>query len=573
MVVDKIVECIPNFSEGSDQSVIDAIAAAIEGVESVALLDVDPGKATNRTVVTFAGTPEGVEEAAVRAIKTAAELIDMSRHSGAHPRQGATDVCPLCPVSGVTMDECVEISRRIGKRVGEELGIPVYLYEHSATRPERRLLPDIRVGEYEALAGKLGQEEWCPDFGPNEFNERVKRTGVTVMGAREFLIAYNVNLNTRETKYATDIAMEIRETGRVKREPSPTQFYCHGKIIRDHDGKALKKEGTFSFVKGVGWYIEEYGIAQISLNLTNHKVSPIHTVFDECVRLAAERGLRVTGSELVGLVPLDALLEAGRHYLKKQHKSIGVTAEELVHVAVKSLGLDELSPFDPQKKIIEYRFRKDPALAGMQVNDFVDEVCSDSMAPGGGSVAALAGSLGAGLATMVANLTAGKKEMFERFEEMSALAVKGQSVKSRLVHAIDEDTEAFNRIIAAVRMPKKSDEEKAARAAATEAANQYSTMVPLHTAEACLEALKLAYEAAQKGNPASISDAGVAALMARAGFEGAMLNVKINLPGVESEEFKADLRARMASLHDEFGSVYVETHQQVTKVLKVLAQS
>ncbi len=566
--MDRIVECIPNFSEGCDKNVIDAISAAIEEVESVRLLDVDPGRATNRTVVTLAGTPEGVEEAAFQAIKTAAELIDMSRHTGEHARQGATDVCPFCPVSGVTMDECVELSKRVGRRVGDELGIPVYLYEHSAAKPERRLLPDIRKGEYEALSAKLGKKKWNPDFGPNEFNDRVKKTGVTVMGAREFLIAYNINLNTRDKKYASDIAMEIKETGRIKRKKSPTQFYSHGEIMRGKDGKALRKDGTFPFVKAVGWYIEEYGAAQISMNLTNYKVSALHSVFDECARLAAERGLRVTGSELVGLVPLDALLAAGRHFLEKQHRSTGVPEKELVHIAVRSLGLDELGPFDAKEKIIEYRFRQDPPLVGMTAGGFADEVSSDSMAPGGGSVSALLGALGASLAAMVANLTAGKKEMFGLFEDMSALACKGQEVKDALLRAVDEDTEAFNKIIDAARMPKKTKTEKAARKGAMEKANQYATSVPFHTAELCYEALRLAKGAAEKGNPASISDAGVAALAAQAGFEGALLNVKINLGEVKSEDFRDSMAVAEEKLKSDFNSLFVETSSLVHQIME-----
>jgi len=565
--MDRIVECIPNFSEGCDEKVIDAITAAIEAVDGVQLLDADPGQATNRTVVTFAGTPEGVEEAAFQAIKTASELIDMSKQTGEHPRQGATDVCPFCPVSGVTMDECVALSRKVGARVGEELGIPVFLYEYSASKPERKLLPDIRVGEYEALPNKLGKPEWAPDFGPNQFNDTVKRTGATVMGAREFLIAYNINLNTRDKKYASDIAMEVRETGRLQRGPSPTQFYSHGEIMRDDDGKALKKEGKFQFLKGVGWYIEEYGVAQLSFNLNNYKVTSIHDVFDECARLATKRGLRVTGSELVGLVPLDAILASGRHYLEKQHRSTGVPEEEIVHIAVKSLGLDELGPFDPAKKIIEYRLRETPPLVGMNIRDFVNEVSTDSMAPGGGSVAALSGALGAGLATMVANLTAGKKQMFDRFDDMLALADKGQEIKDSLLRAVDEDTDAFNKIIDASRLPKKSDEEKAERKAAMERANQNATRVPLRTAELCYAALKLAKGAAVQGNPASITDAGVAALSARSGFEGAMLNVKINLPSVEDEAFKADIGKKMADLYSDFGALYAETINIVSRAM------
>ncbi len=568
--MDRIVECIPNFSEGCDKNVISAITGAIEAVDGVLLLDVDPGVATNRTVVTLAGAPEAVVEAAFQAISKASELIDMSRHTGAHPRAGACDVCPLCPVSGVTMEDCVELSKELGRRVGEELGIPVYLYEYSASKPERKLLPDIRVGEYEALSDKLGKPEWAPDFGPNEFTETARTAGATVIGAREFLIAYNLNLNTREKKYASDIAMDIRETGRVLRAESPTQFYSDGPIVRGDDGKALRKDGKFQFVKGVGWYIDEYNIAQISLNLTNYKEVPIHTVFDECVDRATKRGLRITGSEIVGLVPLDALIEAGRYYLAKQHKSTGVPEEELIHIAVKSMGLDELYPFEPEKKIIEYRFRGDSPLVGQTVRGFVNEVSSDSMAPGGGSVSALAGALGAGLATMVGNLTAGKKDMFDVYGEMVELADRGQKLKDSLLRMVDEDTEAFNRIIDAVRMPKKSDEEKQARAAAMEEANKNATMVPLRTADLCLEAVKLSRDAAKKGNPASISDAGVATLTARAGFEGALLNVKINLPGVEDKGFRAEVEEKMTALYSDFGALYAEATNIVTRAIAAM---
>jgi glutamate formiminotransferase/formiminotetrahydrofolate cyclodeaminase len=565
--VEKIVECVPNFSEGCDAKVIDAIAQAIKSVDGVILLDVDPGQATNRTVVTFVGDPDSAVEAAFQAIKTAGELIDMSKQTGAHPRQGATDVCPFCPVRGLSMDDCVELSNRLGKRVGEELGIPVYLYEYSAKKPERKLLPDIRVGEYEALPDKLGKAEWKPDFGPNAWNEKVKRTGVTVMGAREFLIAYNINLNTQEKKYASDIALEIRETGRLMRDPGPTPFYQDGTIVMDEDGNKLRKDGMFKNVKAVGWMIEEYGIAQISINLTNYKVTPPHEVFDACSRLAEERGLRVTGSEVVGLVPLEALLMAGRHYLEKQYRSQGVPEQDLVHIAVKSLGLDDLGPFDPDKKIIEYQFKRENALVDLTAAGFVHEVSRDSMAPGGGSVAALSGALGAGLAGMVGNLTSSKRDMFEVFQKMSDLADQAQSVKDQLIAAVDRDTDAFNEIIQAVRLPKKTKEDKKAREAAMEAANQNATTVPLETARLCLEAMRLARTAAMKGNPASITDAGVAAHMARAGFEGAVYNVRINLHSVTSEDFRKETMAKVKALSSEVESLFGSTTERVEEVL------
>jgi glutamate formiminotransferase/formiminotetrahydrofolate cyclodeaminase len=565
--MDKIVECIPNFSEGRDPAVIEAIGAAIESVDGVLLLDVDPGQATNRTVVTFVGDPDGVVEAAFRAIRTAGELIDMSRHSGAHPRQGATDVCPFCPVSGVTMDDCVALSKRLGERVGKELGIPVYLYEYSATRPERRLLPDIRVGEYEAISSKLGKAEWKPDFGPNKFDPRVKRTGVTVMGAREFLIAYNVNLNTQEKKYASDIALEIRETGRWERTPGPTPFYQDGSLVKDDKGKKVRKEGLFKNVKAVGWMIEEYGIAQVSINLTNYKITAIHEVFDACHRLADERGLRVTGSEIVGLVPLEAMLLAGRHYLKKQFRSTGIPERDLIHIAVKSMGLDDLAPFDVDKKVIEYQFKRKGALVDLSSRSLCDEVSRDSMAPGGGSVAALAGSLGVALAGMVGNLTAAKRDMFEVFGEMTELSVQAQSVKDQLIAAVDRDTDAFNEIIQAVRLPGKTKEEKKAKAEAEEKANQYATSVPLETARLCLEALKLAQTAAMKGNPASVTDAGVAAQMAKAGFEGAVYNVRVNLNSVTSKDFKKETLAKVKALSSEIEMIFTATTERVEEVL------
>ena len=534
----KLVECVPNFSEGRNRAVIDAIAAAISGVSDVKLLDVDPGADTNRTVYTFVGTPEGVREAAFQAARRALELIDMSVHAGAHPRIGAMDVCPVVPISDVTMDECVEIARAIGARIGGELKLPVYFYEHAATSDARRSLADIRAGEYEGLPRKLQDPAWQPDCGPAVFNPRF---GATVVGAREFLIAYNVNLNTRDRKLANEIALNIREGGRLKRDAG-------GNPLHDDDGTPLKVPGRLKAVRAIGWYIEQYRQAQVSINLTSFRVSPLHVVF-EAAREEAERlGLIVTGSELVGLTPLEPMIEAGRFYLRKQGRSAGVPERELVEMAVRSLGLGQLAPFDPDKKIIEYQFRKAGPLASLAVDRFVDEVSTDSPAPGGGSVAALAGSLASALAAMVANLTVGKKGYEAVWDELAALAERAQAVKAQLVRAIDEDTEAFGRVLAAMRLPKGTPEQQAARDDAVERAYQDATRVPLATARLCLEALALAAEAAAKGNASSASDAGVAALVARAGAEGAGLNVLTNLGSVRDERFKAECRREVAQL-------------------------
>jgi glutamate formiminotransferase/formiminotetrahydrofolate cyclodeaminase len=534
----KLVECVPNFSEGRNRAVIDALAETIAGVSDVKLLDVDPGADTNRTVYTFVGTPEGVTHAAVKAARRALELIDMSVHSGAHPRIGAMDVCPVVPISGVTMDECVEIARAIGARIGEELKVPVYFYEYAATSHARRSLADIRAGEYEALARKLQDPAWQPDCGPAVFNPRF---GATVVGAREFLIAYNVNLNTRDRKLANEIALNIREGGRLKRDAS-------GSPVHDEQGNSLKVPGRLKAVRAIGWYIEQYRQAQVSINLTNFKVSPLHVVFETAREEAERLGLIVTGSELVGLTPLQPLIEAGRFYLRKQGKSAGVPERELVEIAVRSLGLDQLSDFDPDKKIIEYQFRKPGPLVSMTVDRFVDEVSTDSPAPGGGSVAALAGSLASALAAMVANLTVGKKGYEAAWEELSALADRAQAVKSQLVKAIDEDTEAFNGVMAAMRLPKGTPEQQAARDAAVERAYHDAARVPLSTARLCLDAIGLAADVAMKGNVNSASDAGVAALMARAGVEGAGLNVLINLGSVKDAHFKAECRREVERL-------------------------
>jgi glutamate formiminotransferase / formiminotetrahydrofolate cyclodeaminase len=523
-----LVECVPNFSEGRDRAVLDAIARVIEGVDGVRLLDVDPGADTNRTVVTFVGSPDAVAEAAFRAIRCASERIDMSKHKGAHPRMGATDVCPFVPVGGVSMEECAEIARRVGERVGREIGIPIYLYEHAASRPERQSLANIRVGEYEGLEAKLKDPAWKPDFGPATFNARA---GATVIGAREFLIAYNVNLNTRDKKLANEIALNIRETGRLAKDPS-------GQQILDEAGNPLRKAGLLKAVRAVGWTIEEYGCAQVSINLLNYNVTPVHAAFEACVEEAAKLGLRVTGSELVGLIPLEAVLMAGRYYLARQGKSTGVPESELVHVAVQSLGLAAISPFDPAKKIIEYRVREGRSLlVDRTVRGFVDELSSDSPAPGGGSVAALCGALGAALGAMVANLTIGKKGFEAAHAEMVAIAEKGQTLKDAFLDDIDRDTDAFNAVLAARRLPKKTPEEIAARDAAIEAAQKHAVLVPFGVLERTGAVLDLAEAVAARGNPNSASDAAVAALAAGACAEGAYDNVVINLPGVTDRDW------------------------------------
>ncbi len=524
----KLVECVPNFSEGRDRKIIDAIADAVRSVNDVKLLDVDPGADTNRTVYTFVGTQEGVKEAAFQAAKKAHELIDMSKHSGAHPRMGAMDVCPFVPVSGVSMDECVQIAREVGKRLGEELDIPVYLYEFAATSPERQSLADIRAGEYEALEEKLRDPKWKPDFGPAKFKQK---WGASVVGAREFLIAYNVNLNTRDKKLANEIALNIREGGRAKKDAA-------GKLVKDDKGNTVKVPGRLKAVRAIGWYIDQYRQAQVSINLINYNTTPLHVVFETCREEAEKLGLIVTGSELVGLVPLKPMLDAGRFYLKKQGKSAGVPEKELVEIAVRSLGLDQLSDFDPAKKIVEYNFLKPAPLMSMTAKDFVDEVSSESPAPGGGSVAALAGSLCAALSAMVANLTVGKPGYEKVWPEMSDLAEKGQSIKDRLVKAVDDDTNAFNDLMEAMRLPKATPEQKAVREKAMEEGYKKAAAVPLQTAKACLEAMEISLTAAQKGNANSASDAGVAALMARAGVEGAVLNVLINLGSIKDQEFR-----------------------------------
>ena len=527
----KIVECVPNFSEGRDMAVIDQICAEIKKIAAVELLDVDPGKDTNRTVVTFAGSPDGVEEAAFQAIKKAAELIDMSEHSGAHPRMGATDVCPFVPVAGVTMAECVEIAKRLGKRVGEDLAIPVYLYEEAAASEERRSLAYIRAGEYEGLAEKLKKKEFKPDFGKAVFNKKV---GATVIGAREFLIAYNVNLNTRNVKLAKEIANRLREKGCTVKNPET--------------GAKETIPGALNAVRAVGWYIAEYQMAQISVNLLNYNVTPLHRVFEEAERLAAEFGVRVTGSELVGLIPLEAVLQVGRYYLRKQGGSPGVAEKELVRTAVQSLGLAEISPFNPEHKIIEYRFRKIGPLAAMNLVDFCAELASDSPAPGGGSIAALNGALSTGLSAMVGNLTFGKKGYEKVRDEMELVAEKAQPLKDFFIEAIDKDTEAFNCLMAAFSLPKKTDEEKKIRQDAVDQATMGATLIPFAVLEKSRTAAELALIVAMKGNRNSLSDAGVAGLTAAVCAEGALYNVLINTQEMAADSFRSETRAQARNM-------------------------
>ncbi len=521
----KLVECVPNFSVGRDQDVISRITGTIETVDGARLLDVDPGEATNRTVVTLVGRPEAAIEAAFRAIAKAAELIDMRRHRGEHPRMGATDVCPLVPISGLTMEETVEWAGKLAERVGRELEIPVFLYEYAATSPQRTNLATIREGEYEGMADKLRHPEWQPDFGPAELGP----AGATVIGARDFLIAYNVNLNTTSTRRATAVAWDVREKGRVKREGGKPG----GKIIRDEKGKKVWQPGTLQGVKAIGWYIEEYGLAQVSLNITDIKTTPVHKVFEEVAAKAHARGMRATGSELVGLIPLAAMLDAGRYFLSRQQRSLGVSEAELLRIAVRSLGLDDLTTFDPDQKIIEYRLRDtaDDPLVRLDLRAFADETASESPAPGGGSVAACLGALGAALGTMVANLSSHKRGWDDRWQEFSRVAERGQALKGELLRLVDEDTHAFNAIGTAMRLPKKTAEEKQVRAEAIAEATRGAIEVPFQVMRHALEAMEIAAAMASDGMAASASDAGVAALCGRAAVRGAMLNVRINAAG------------------------------------------
>ena len=535
----RIVECVPNFSEGRDKDKINAIVREIEAVPGVKLLDVDPGESTNRTVVTFIGEPEAVKEAAFKAIEKAAEVLDMLTHKGAHSRIGATDVCPFVPVSGVTMEDCVRLAHELGGRVAGELGVPIYLYEEAAQKPDRRNLANIRAGEYEGLPKKLKDPNWAPDYGDPVFNPK---SGATVIGAREFLIAYNINLNTRDRRLAHEIALNLRESGRVKKDKD-------GTIVRDSLGHSVKLPGRFRDVKAVGWYIEDYGVAQISINFTNYRRSPVHEVFDETVKQAEKLGLRVTGSELVGLIPKEALLMAGRHYLEKQGKTAGVPEEEIIRMAVLSLGLNDVSRFDPDKKIIERQFKEaEKTLVSLDLRAFTDEVSMDSPAPGGGSVAALCGALSAALSSMVANLTYGKKGYEGSGEGMKRVAVRAQELKDELLRAVDLDTRAFNKVIEAFRLPKGTEDQNREREAAVEDASKEAALVPLGVLAAAAELIELAETVTRKGNRNSVSDAGVAGLTAQAAGEGAYYNVRINLPGIKDERFKTRTAKRAEAL-------------------------
>jgi glutamate formiminotransferase/formiminotetrahydrofolate cyclodeaminase len=525
-----LIECVPNFSAGRDLDVVRQITARIESVEGATLLHVDSGKATNRTVVTFAGEPGPVVEAAFRAIAAAAELIDMRQHSGAHPRMGATDVCPLVPISGISMQETAEYARRLAERVGRELGIPAYLYEAAQPNPARKNLAAIRAGEYEGLARKMADPVWKPDFGPAAFNPK---SGATVIGARDFLVAFNVNLNTTSTRRANAVAFDVRESGRPKREGNSLT----GKIVTDAAGQPVLIPGSLQSVKAIGWFIEEYGLAQVSMNLTDLGVTPLHVAFDEVCRAAEARGLRVTGSELVGLIPLAAMLEAGRHFLRKQQRSLGVSERELIRIAVASMGLEDLGSFVPEERIIEYRLRNPEAdrLADLSLRDFIEETAAESVAPGGGSTAAAIGALGAALGTMVANLSAHKRGWDARWEEFSRWAEQGQGIKEELLHLVDEDTRAFGRVMDALAMPRETEAEKTARSESLETANLGALEVPWRVMQAAQRAFGLLKAMAEQGNPASASDAGVGALCTRAAIRGAWLNVRTNAGGIRNK--------------------------------------
>lgn len=559
-----LIECVPNFSEGQDRKIIDQITDAIQSAEGVSLLDVDPGATTNRTVVTFVGDPDAAVEAAFRAIKKAAELIDMRKHKGAHPRMGATDVCPFIPVSNVSWKEAIECANRLGKRVGEELKIPVYLYEKAAKDKARSNLSVIRGGEYEGFFEKIKQPKWKPDFGPAVFNEK---SGATVIGVRDFLVAYNVNLNTKSVRRATSVAFDVREQGRLKTEDGMPS----GKAVLDANGEPVRIPGVLKHVKAIGWFVKEYGIAQVSMNLTNIEETPLHVAFDACAEAAAKRGMRVTGSEIVGMVPKKCLVDAGRYFLHKQRWSEGVSEEELIDIAIRSMGLSELKPFDPNEKVIEFKIQSaesKKSLVKMDVRDFCNETLSDSPAPGGGSVAALMGALGASLGGMVANLSAGKRGWDDKLEYFSGWAVKAQQLKDELLSLVDEDTAAFNKVMDAFALPKESAEEKTARSAAIEAATKYAAEVPLRVMETASKSHALLAEMAEKGNPASISDVGVGALATRACIEGAALNVRINLGQLKDEKFKTTLSEKVQKISADSEAKFKNINQIVEGKLR-----
>ena len=562
----KLVECVPNFSEGRDQNKIGDIVKQMSDVPGITVLDVDPGPDTNRTVVTIVGSPEAVGEAAFQGIKRASEVLDMSQHSGTHPRMGATDVCPFIPVSDVSIKECIELSKKVGNRVGDELGIPVYLYEKSAQKDNRVKLPDIRKGEYEGLAEKLTDANWKPDFGPAKLHIKA---GATVMGCREFLIAYNINLNTKDHRLATDIAFELREAGRSKRTPNPnSKNLLDGEIVRNEDGSPVKVPGMFKDVKGIGWYVDIYNRAQISINFNNFKVSTIHDVFDAACILASERGIMVTGSELVGLIPLEAMLMAGRHYLNKQNRSLGIPTEDIVECAVQSLGLNDVTEFNPNVKIIDYAVQsEDRPLMNLVGKEFIEELSTNSPAPGGGSVSALAGALGAALSSMVAALSHEKKELLDLKPEMNEIGIEAQNLKDRLSFLVDEDTNAFNKVMDANRLSATNDVEQIAKNQAIEISNKYAIEIPFETAKKCFRVIELADTLVEKGNPNSVSDAGVAAEVALAGVSGACMNVLINLTSVEDESYCDDMKNKVGDIMEKAESLQKVVFEKTMNII------
>lgn len=565
MVQEKqIIECVPNISEGRNKAIIKQVTDEIERVKGVKLLDVDPGEATNRTVITFVGAPDTVLEAAFQCVKKAAQLIDMRHHHGAHPRMGATDVCPLIPVSGITLEECAVLARKLAERIANELQIPCYCYEAAARTPERRNLAICRKGEYEGLAERMTVEAEAPDFGARPWDEGVARTGCTAVGARDFLIATNFNLNTTSTRRANAIAFDVREKGRPKREGgSPV-----GKPMKDENGKTIMIPGTLKGTKAIGWFIDEYGIAQVSMNITNINVTPLHVAFDEVCRCAQNRGIRVTGTEIVGLIPKRTLIDAGKYFLRKQNRSTGIPEEDILQIAIKSMGLDDLKEFNPREKVIEYLLEdenKSKKLIDLTVKGFADETSRESPAPGGGTISAYMGALGAALGTMVANLSSHKAGWDARWEEFSNWADKGQKIQAELMTLVDEDTEAFNRIMEAFGLPKKTEEEKAARSAAIQAATLFATQVPLHTMQASFKVFELCKAMAEEGNPNSVSDAGVGVLAARAAVLGAGLNVKINASGLKDRE-TAD------KLVGEANELIKKANELETEIMKIVEE-
>lgn len=557
-----LIECVPNFSEGRDLKIIKEITDAISSVEGVKLLDVDPGNATNRTVVTFVGAPDDVVEAAFLGIQKAAELIDMTKHSGEHPRMGATDVCPMIPISGITIEETIVYAKKLGKKVGDHLKIPVYLYEAAASTPERTNLAVVRAGEYEGFGKKIKEKKWKPDFGP----AKIGTAGATVIGVRDFLIAYNINLNTTSVRRANSVAFDIREKGRVTRKGNPIT----GEIVNDKDGNPMRTPGKLQGVKAIGWFIEEYGIAQVSMNITDIKKVPLHIAFEESQKSAIKRGMIVSGSELVGMVPLQVLTEAGKYFMHKQKRSSGVSEKELIHIAVKSMGLDDLTPFDPSQKIIEYSMNQAGGrLVDLNLVEFANLTASEAPAPGGGSIAAYVGALGASLGSMVGNLSAGKRGWDHRFKYFSDYAETGQRIKKQLLHLVDEDTNAFNRIMTAFRLPKSTADEKKARTAAIQEATIYATEIPLKTMEIAFESISLAKAMAKNGNPNSITDAAVGALCAKTAVQGAWLNVKINAKDIKDAKVRKDILAQAEVIAKKTDSAVAGILRTVNRVIDV----